>query len=303
MLRKTIFFNRTYLENDDTIRNVRPGFDPDTVWMDTASSGALLWNFRVDIVTSVIGGNVANSMGLPLGSTSMLPSPDNRSVLMAFTDNVVRLLDLNTGATIQTFDGHADWVTSLNFSPDGRIFASGALDGEVIVWGIYSGEPLAQFEPHSRDIVLVAISGDNQTLMTVSSDGIVHLSDLKTGELLRRMSLNMPLEDAIVDADLRYLTTALRDGSVVRWEIESDAEFLDWVETTHNPRPLSCEERIQYGVEPLCSDETIPARTPFPSLTPTPPPTHTPTVTPTPSPTETPTPTPTHTTTPSGLTT
>ena len=50
------------------------------------------------------------------------------------TNTCIRLLDVNDGKVIYTFDGHLGGVTSLAFSPDGKTLASGSLDTTVLLW-------------------------------------------------------------------------------------------------------------------------------------------------------------------------
>ena len=49
---------------------------------------------------------------------------------------MVRVWDTETGALLETFNGHADSVYSVSFSSDGMSVVSGALDQTLKVWDL-----------------------------------------------------------------------------------------------------------------------------------------------------------------------
>ena len=56
-------------------------------------------------------------------------------------DKTVLLWDAATGALLQTFEGHSDWVSSVAFSPDGKVVDTLFLSGnweereeENLIW-------------------------------------------------------------------------------------------------------------------------------------------------------------------------
>jgi WD40 repeat protein len=54
----------------------------------------------------------------------------------AFTTYGVRVWDMATKKTLQTFIGHAGPITAVHFTPDGQRLASGAQDTSVIMWDL-----------------------------------------------------------------------------------------------------------------------------------------------------------------------
>jgi WD40 repeat protein len=61
-------------------------------------------------------------------------------------DHTVLLIDLATGKTVQTLEGHTADITSIAFSPDGRLVAANAAAGEVRLWETHEGKAWAQFQ-------------------------------------------------------------------------------------------------------------------------------------------------------------
>jgi WD40 repeat protein len=61
-------------------------------------------------------------------------SPDSKRALSASYDQSLRLWDVATGKEIRRFDGHTNWVTSVDYSPDGRFALTGSSDKTMRLW-------------------------------------------------------------------------------------------------------------------------------------------------------------------------
>lgn len=60
--------------------------------------------------------------------------PDNRRLLTGYTDGVIRVWDIPTGALLKELPGHRSGVYALAVKPDGTQFASGAADSTIYLW-------------------------------------------------------------------------------------------------------------------------------------------------------------------------
>ncbi|OQY24033.1 MAG: hypothetical protein B6I35_02455 [Anaerolineaceae bacterium 4572_32.2] len=144
--------------------------------------------------------------------------PDEKTVLSASGDGSLTLWDVETGDIIRRYLGHDSWVWSLDVSPDGRYVISGAEDGAIILWDFETGEELRRFKGHTALVPGLVFSPDGQTAFSVSLDGA----------LIEWQVADLPLD-----------------------------ELIEWVHANRYVRDLTCDERAQYRVEPLCDAEEV----------------------------------------------
>ena len=126
--------------------------------------------------------------------------------------------DVNSGAILRQFTGATDMIWSLDVSPDGKYLLSGANNGEVILWDIGTGEELYLLPAHSMPVLGVTFSPDGEFAYSISTDGLL-----------------------------------------AQWRVPSEQtlpELLDWINANRYVRPLTCEERQRYRVEPLCEQKS-----------------------------------------------
>src|SRR5262249_34828077 len=67
-------------------------------------------------------------------TSSVVFSPDGRTLATASADSTVRLWDVASRQPRATLTGHTGPVASVAFSPDGRILATGSDDATVRLW-------------------------------------------------------------------------------------------------------------------------------------------------------------------------
>jgi len=121
--------------------------------------------------------------------------------------------DLETCAVIHRFIGHRFTVPALSISPDGRYILSGDEGGTIILWDLETGEELRRWVAHSAAVWEILFSPDAQTAFSASFDG------------------------------------SIRQWQIADWPLD---RLLTWVHGNRYVRDFTCEERMQYRIEPLC---------------------------------------------------
>lgn len=63
-------------------------------------------------------------------------TPDSLSMVSASQDETLRLWDVESGAELESFAGHAAGILGVEVVPSGKEVISGSLDGTIKFWDI-----------------------------------------------------------------------------------------------------------------------------------------------------------------------
>jgi WD40 repeat protein len=141
-------------------------------------------------------------------------SPDGRLIGGAGKDDVARLFDARTGATVRLFRGHEDAVTAIAFSDDGRLVVTSSLDHDARIWNVATGRQAALLHGHYGPVLGAAFSPDGRWVVTAgpTSAGVW---DVSTGDLIAFLrGHTAQLTAASFSPDGRQILTASLDGTV-----------------------------------------------------------------------------------------
>ena len=73
-------------------------------------------------------------------ASSVVFSPDGKSLASGSASGEIILWDLETGSQIKSMQGHSQMIwRSLDYSPDGSRLISGCRDDTLIVWDLENG--------------------------------------------------------------------------------------------------------------------------------------------------------------------
>jgi len=209
------------------------------------------------------GETLQNLYGHDIEGDAAIFSSDGKTALSGGLDGTIVLWDLESGDQLRRFWTDLKLVLDLEFSPDDRLVVQGNGD-KVVVWDMATGEVHRVFTGQQDfiDINMVDLGADGRTIASSDHSGVMLVWDWPTGEILHRFTSPEALPVYVaLSPDGRYLLSGSQDHSLILWDLQTynQQELRDWISVNRVVRELTCEERAQYGIEPLCpaTDEPL----------------------------------------------
>jgi WD40 repeat protein len=107
-----------------------------------------------------------NETGNTDGLRAIAFSRDGKLLASADADWKVRVLDVETGKTLLTLDGHTSVVWAVAFAPDGKTLVTGSHDKTARVWDAQTGRELRKLAGHKGLVHSAAFSPDGRLAAT-----------------------------------------------------------------------------------------------------------------------------------------
>uniref|UniRef100_UPI00398E9EDA autophagy-related protein 16-1 isoform X2 n=1 Tax=Pristiophorus japonicus TaxID=55135 RepID=UPI00398E9EDA len=130
------------------------------------------WDIRTE--------SIVREMELQGRITALDLSPERTELLTCSRDDLLKIIDLRTNVTRQSFSSEgfkcgSDW-TRVTFSPDGKFVAAGSSDGTVYVWSVESGKIERTLgKHHSSSVNAVSWSPSGEHVISVDKGSRVVL--------------------------------------------------------------------------------------------------------------------------------
>ncbi len=230
-------------------------FSPDSKYLLTSSQDAesetgqlKLWNvadcslarrFEMDEVVSSVAFN----------------SDGSRLITgMAYDEGVI-LWDVATGEPLRRYSYMPGGVVlSAVFGPqDATILGAGL--GELVLWDVKTGDIIGRFAGASAYPQHISISSDGRFVLSSTVNGELILWDFSTHQELRRLSIPVRISGALFDPDGDYIYAITLEKKLFIWPVVEKTlpELKQWIADNRYVRDLTCQEKQQYNVEPLCT--------------------------------------------------
>jgi RNA polymerase sigma factor (sigma-70 family) len=143
-----------------------------------------------------------------------------------FSDNAVRLWDVDTGRQVGHFRGHTRLVLAVAFAPDGEALVSVDGDGNIRRWEAATGKELHQVTSPRHAVLAAVFAPDGAYLATAGKDGAVRLwqtaSGVQRGPLIGHQG---EVRGVAFSPDGKLLASAGADGTVRLWEVATLKEL------------------------------------------------------------------------------
>ncbi len=175
-----------------------------------------LWNLGASELRSFRHGQFITSVNF---------FPDNKRLVTAGADRVVRVWDIVAGQQLMALSGHSDVVDSVAVSRDGQILASGSEDRTVKIWNALTGREVAMLKGHTAGVVSIAFSPDGKRLATASDDKSVRLWDLAAERELATLAHPDKVSRLAFSPDGKMLATGCWDSVARLWDAISGKQL------------------------------------------------------------------------------
>ncbi len=114
------------------------------------------------------------------GLYSFAFSPDGKRIATGHNNNVIRIIDAQTGSSLSELHGHKSRVSSVAFSPDGLRLASAGR--EVLLWDLFTAQPVLTLlndkGGYDKEFNSVRFSPDGKSIAAGGRGRKVHLWSL-----------------------------------------------------------------------------------------------------------------------------
>ncbi len=218
---------------------------------NTSDGELLLWNLNTGEIIRRLDAVVVNAVFSPDGKTALISVPGTES-------NAVEIWDVQSGQIIKTFQLGSSPAWGLAFSHNGNYALLGLGDSSVRLWSVQSAEEVRRFIGHSDLVNSVAFSPDDQNALSASSDDTLILWDIATGaQLYRFVGHTAAIRSVVYSADGQSALSGSRDATLRLWRVPTSTnDLVAWIQANRYVRDLTCSERQQYGIQPLCPSST-----------------------------------------------
>ena len=161
--------------------------------------------------------------------TPFAVSHDRKVAAYGAPGNIIRVIDLASGAARWNVRGPDNFVTALAFSPDDSTLAcgSGLLESPILLRDATSGKQTAKLEGHRGWVSSLVFWPDGKTLASSSADQTIRIWDLSHGASASSPRVlrghRMEVWRMALLPDNRTLVSGCKDGSVNVWDTSTTA--------------------------------------------------------------------------------
>ena len=145
-------------------------------------------------------------------------SPNAQYLASGSADRFVRVVDLASGKTTHSFEGHTHHVLDVSWQANGRSLVSAGADAVVKIWDAIAGERKKNIEGFNKETTGVGFLGNKAEVLASSGDASIAVYGLD-GKRRRIMEGARGFVFAeSISADGRYIAAGGQDGVLWIWD-------------------------------------------------------------------------------------
>jgi guanine nucleotide-binding protein subunit beta-2-like 1 protein len=187
----------------------------------------MIWELTPDAETPGYARKLLSGHSEPVVSTVL--SSDGQFALSGSWDRTMRLWDLNTGASVRTFQGHTKDVNSVAFSGDNRQIVSGSRDKTIKLWNTLAECKYTITEDMHTDWVSCVVFSPSAKMPLIVSAGwdkLVKVWNLSNCKLRTNLVGHTGVVyTTAVSPDGSLCASGGKDGTAMLWDV-NDGKHL-----------------------------------------------------------------------------
>ena len=138
----------------------------------------------------------------PTYSQRLILSPDDKNVIIGYSDSIIRSWNLEKLTIEKSFQGHTGCIRDLIISKNGRKLISGSEDNLIIIWDIETQQNFKTLNGHDDEVTALALNPDNTMLFSGGKDAKVIIWDFFTFQIRKTFDgLPNPISDLKISQD------------------------------------------------------------------------------------------------------
>jgi WD40 repeat protein len=147
-------------------------------------------------------------------------SPDGSLIASASADSTIQLLDIATGTSQRSLEGHTHHVMAVAWHEDGNVLASASADQSVKVWDAHSGDVLHTITGFPKELTAAQFVPASNQLAVACANGLVRLCDGSNGGSIRDLDAGGDfLHVARLTPDGKQILAGGQSGIVRIWDL------------------------------------------------------------------------------------
>lgn len=149
-------------------------------------------------------------------------SLDEKYIVGAGKDKIIRIWNTKTRKEIMKLEGHSDYIESIDCSPSARYIASGSMDETIRIWDVKIGKEIRILKGHLGYVNSVKYSPNGKFIVSCGNDNTIRVWNVETGkEWYRLEGHSSGVNTVSYSHDGKHIISGSDDGTIKVWNAET----------------------------------------------------------------------------------
>lgn len=142
-------------------------------------------------------------------------SLDEKYIVGAGKDKIIRIWNTKTRKEIMKLEGHSDYIKSIDCSPSAKYIASGSMDETIRIWDVKIGKEIRILKGHLGYVNSVKYSPNGKFIVSCGNDNTIRVWNVETGkEWYRLEGHSSGVNTVSYSHDGKHIISGSDDGTI-----------------------------------------------------------------------------------------